>query len=146
MIIRIKTTGLNQTIKRLKRSSRGDVARGIKRIAGIVFEGVLDEAPQRTGKFIRTLKKVRTGPLSWNIVEGSKLGGLIRRGSPRHPIYPKKKGGALYWSGLPHPVSRVSHPGFKGNQYPARAVSKTAGPVRAEAERVGVDIKVRLED
>lgn len=145
-MIKITAKGIGKVQKNLSTDLKPSIGRGIKRVVEVVHEAVIQEAPERSGKLRRSIKRRQTGPLSWNVTEGEAHGLYIRRGTPAHPITPLRNKRALAWPGISHPVARVRHPGIRRlNDYPSRAVAKSQPEIQAEMDRVGGELVVKLE-
>jgi hypothetical protein len=67
-------------------------------------------APVKTGELVRTIHHRLLKPLLSHVVVGSDHWQPVEYGARPHDIV-ASPGGALFWSGAPHPVTIVHHPG-----------------------------------
>ncbi len=144
MPITIKISGLDQIQRGLTQDFKPIIARGYKKIAEVIKQAAIAEAPKKTGKLAGGISKTPSGEFGWNIYESHKQGVWVREGTVAHQILPRKAR-ALAWPGLPRPVARVSHPGIRyKNPYPERAVAKSEGEVGTTLEGIGAEIVKKI--
>lgn len=100
--------------------------------------------PVKTGALKRSLANKKKSSLERHIIEQVPHGKLLRTGARKHEILPRRPAYALWWAGLPHPVARVNHPGFKKVEYNLKAVQKSQGLIDDVASAIGERISVSL--
>jgi hypothetical protein len=89
------------------------IFRELERRADHVIQLAQAIAPEKTGEYKRSFRKVRTrirGKAAVQVVNDSDHSAIVEFGSGPHVIEPKNKQ-ALAWPGGRHPVKRVNHPG-----------------------------------
>ena len=144
MPLRIKAKGLTQLHKKLSQDFSKIIISGFKKVAEVIKQAAISEAPKKSGKLAEGIRKTPSGEFGWNIYESHKKGLWVREGTIGHSIYPRKKK-AIYYEGLPHPVAWVAHPGIRHkNPYPERAVSKSEGEVETTLEGIGAEIVKKI--
>lgn len=92
-------------------------------VANQVTDDAKALAPVEKGTLRASIHKVRVSTYSWNIIVGTDHWHQMEYGvGPHGPITPKVKK-ALWWGGLPHPISHVKmHPGNKAEPFMRPAV------------------------
>lgn len=111
MTIKVKIR-INQSGVRAAGRSES-VYRELGRRADRVIELARAIAPEDTGEYKRSFRKVRTrvrGKAAVEVVNDSGHSAIIEFGSGPHVIEPRNAK-ALFWPGARHPVARVHHPG-----------------------------------
>lgn len=104
---------------------------GIQRVVVNVGEAITNQvtsdaramAPVETGKLRASIRNTRVTTYSWHVLVGTDHWHQMEYGvKPHGPILPKLKK-ALWWGGLPHPISHVKmHPGNKAKPFMRPAV------------------------
>jgi hypothetical protein len=89
--------------------------------------------PWKTGNLVHSFGVVR-GRLFASVAPDrltpAKYAKWVHDGTGPHVIVPKN-GKALFWKGAAHPVSRVNHPGSKGNPFIPRILEKATPQIQA---------------
>lgn len=94
-------------------------------ITRAVTADALENAPVRSGQLRTSIRSIKVGPLTWHVLVGTDHWHETEYGAKPHgPILPVKKK-ALWWPGLPHPISQVKiHPGNEAQPFMRPAVFK----------------------
>lgn len=105
----------------------------VRELAQVTFDFAKLLVPKRTYRLHDSLRLKTINALVYHVTEGAKHGGILRKGSPSHDIFPRVKQ-ALYWPSAEHPVACVlDHPGYKPNTYNEGAAKYG----KARVEKVG---------
>lgn len=89
------------------------IFRELERRAVKVIDLAQAIAPEDTGEYKRSFRKVRTrirGQAAVQVQNDAPHSAIVEFGSGPHVIEPKNAK-ALFWPGARHPVARVNHPG-----------------------------------
>ncbi len=107
------------------------------------FEGTMREAaPNRTGRLRNAIQTSRSGNV-WDIYEDTPYGRAVTGGAVGHSIYPKVKK-ALFWEGLPHPISWCAHPGQKTNPFHIGAAETCRSQLVTMMDAYGSNLVIRM--
>lgn len=81
------------------------------------------------GSIASTISAVPNGDRSWKVVSAHHASLWVHNGTPRHPIRPRRRGGFLRFQvdGQTVYARAVSHPGYKGDDFLARALREVIG-------------------
>lgn len=146
-MLKLTVVNLNRIIKAFTRNYRDkEIAWGMKKLSKNIFGVVKAKVPVKTGALKNSLGNKKVSSLEYHHIEGVPHGKLLRSGSPRHEILPRRPKYALWWRDLPHPIVRVNHPGFKKVEYNVMAVNDSQGIIDDAAAEMGTNIGVRLTD
>jgi hypothetical protein len=94
---------------------------------------IAKEAPVDHGRLAGSFE-MSGGGMNWHVFTNVEYALYVHEGTGIYgpngsPFEIVAMGGGLYWSGAPHPVMRVLHPGMQGDPFADRALSTTESRV-----------------
>lgn len=94
-------------------------------VANAVARDARNNAPVQTGQLRSSIRKTASGDLKWRIWVGTDHWNVMEYGTKKrnYLIQPKLKK-ALWWPGIAHPVSQVTHPGVEPRPFMRPALYK----------------------
>lgn len=92
-------------------------------VAEAVAEDARDMAPIDTGRLVSSIHAVRVRTYTWHVKVGTDYWSHMEYGTNKknYIIKPRLRR-ALWWEGLPRPVSQVTHPGLRPRPFMRPAV------------------------
>lgn len=97
---------------------------------GIVLTRMVDNAPYKTGNLRRmhVAQPIKSQMLV-RFIANTPYAAAVHEGSKPHVIKARKKGGALWWPGMAHPLKGVKHPGNRPNPWMTKTIEQEIGNV-----------------
>lgn len=102
---------------------------GIRKSVDLLERRSQAKVPVKTGE-LKGSSYRKLGNLRGEFGYTAKHAIFVHEGTRSHIILPHTNGGALYWEGASHPVSRVNHPGTAANPFLRKATHNSEKEIR----------------